>query len=87
MDLAASHSDEIHLLVSDLVMPSFGGSELAGRLRAVRPNVKVVFVSGYAGNTLAEEDFEDHGVSFLQKPFSMDRLAHTVRAVLDDSAE
>jgi two-component system, cell cycle sensor histidine kinase and response regulator CckA len=86
LQAAESHSGEIHLLVSDLVMPTLGGAELASRLRTARPNVKVIFVSGYAGNMLAEGDLEQTGASFLQKPFSMDRLAHTVRDVLDGGA-
>jgi PAS domain S-box-containing protein len=74
---------EIHLLLSDFVMPSLGGRELAARLRNADPLLKVVFISGYAGHSVTEKELQLGDVWFLQKPFSLDLLARTVRSVLD----
>jgi len=86
LEMAQAYPGEIHLLFSDLIMPTLGGSQLAAKLRSRRPGLKVVFVSGYAGHALTEKELEMTGVSFLQKPFSLDRLAHTVRGALDGLA-
>jgi two-component system, cell cycle sensor histidine kinase and response regulator CckA len=81
--IAEGHEDLIHLLVTDVVMPNVGGKELAQRLRQVRPQIKVLFMSGYPDHpALASADV---GVqtNVLQKPFSLDALAHNVRNLLD----
>jgi PAS domain S-box-containing protein len=83
MSVAQSHPGPIHMLLTDLVMPMVGGRELAQRLKGADPDLKVVFVSGYAGHALAEKELELPSVCFLQKPFSMESLANTVRGVLD----
>jgi two-component system cell cycle sensor histidine kinase/response regulator CckA len=83
VEMASSHPGEIHLLLSDVVMPSLGGHEVAAALKACCPELKVILVSGYAGDVLAHNGLESASVFFLQKPFSMDSLAHTVRCVLD----
>jgi PAS domain S-box-containing protein len=75
--------DIIHLLLSDFIMPSLGGRELASRLRTIDPALKVVFISGYAGHSVTERELQLGDVCFLQKPFSLDVLARTVREVLD----
>jgi CheY-like chemotaxis protein len=81
--VAADHSGPIHLLVSDVVMPVMGGPELAKRLRAQRPELRVLFVSGYpAGDPLTEHDL-GFPILFLAKPFSPSRLARRVRTALD----
>jgi CheY-like chemotaxis protein len=65
-------------------MPKVGGRELAKRLKAnYHPNLKVVFISGYTGNQAVANDLLAEGASFLQKPFSLDELAKTVRTALD----
>ena len=82
--ISESYFGEIHLLLSDLIMPKVGGRELAAKLKgADRPDLKVLFISGYAGHTVAAEGLSLNGASFLQKPFSMDLLANTVRGALD----
>ena len=83
LELAAGHPGTIHLLLTDMVMPAMSGRELAERLQAVRPELKVLYMSGHT----AEEDVA-HGVSgndagFLQKPFAPDALAGKVREILD----
>ncbi len=81
--IAEGHEDLIHLLVTDMAMPNLGGKELADRLQKVRPEIKVLFMSGYPDH----EAFAggDIGVqaAVLQKPFSLDTLAHKVRTLLD----
>ena len=81
--IAEGHEDLIHVLVTDIVMPNVGGKELAQRLRQVRPQIKVLFMSGYPDHpALAGADI---GVqtTVLQKPFSLDALGHKVRGLLD----
>ncbi len=84
--IAEGHEELIHLLVTDMVMPNLGGTELARRLREVRPQIKVLFMSGYPDHpALAGADIGAHG-TVLQKPFMLDTLAQQVRALLDQSA-
>jgi PAS domain S-box-containing protein len=84
LEIAARRTkDVIHLLLTDVVMPRMGGVELAERLQAERPGVKVVFMSGYAGDQLGDADFPPADAAFVQKPFSTERLSHLVREVLD----
>jgi two-component system cell cycle sensor histidine kinase/response regulator CckA len=83
--MAETYQGPIHLLLSDLVMPTVGGRELAATLRRTAPGLKVLFISGYAGNSAAVKELDLPGVYFLQKPFSMETLARTVRGVLDGS--
>jgi CheY-like chemotaxis protein len=81
--IAEGHEDLIHLLVTDIVMPNVGGKELAQRLRQVRPQIKVLLMSGYPDHpALADADIGAQ-TTVLQKPFSLDMLAHKVRGLLD----
>jgi len=81
--IAEGHEDLIHLLVTDIVMPNVGGKELSQRLRQVRPQIKVLFMSGYPDHpVLANSDLAVQS-TVLQKPFSLDMLAHKVRTLLD----
>jgi PAS domain S-box-containing protein len=83
--IAEGHEDLIHLLLTDIVMPNIGGKELAQRLRRVRPQIKVLLMSGYPDHpALADADL-DVQTTVLQKPFSLDMLAHKVRNLLDQS--
>ncbi len=83
--LAENHREErIHILVTDVVMPQMGGRELADRLRTLRPGIKVLFTSGYTDNAIVHHGALDHGVEFLQKPFSPSALGLKVRKVLDN---
>ncbi|HTX39054.1 MAG TPA: ATP-binding protein [Bryobacteraceae bacterium] len=83
LELARAHSGSIDLLLSDLVMPRIDGRQLAGELRGADPRLKVIFVSGYAGNLAEGQDFGAQGACFLPKPFTLQLLARTVREVLD----
>jgi len=84
--VAQRHEGEIHLMISDVVMPHMGGARLAEQLVALRPNMKVLFVSGYAENTVALQTGVDVGNHFLQKPFGLKALACKVREVLESRA-
>jgi two-component system, cell cycle sensor histidine kinase and response regulator CckA len=84
ISLAHTYSETIHLLLSDLVMPRLGGPELAGELKKMMPQLKVIFLSGYAGRAVSESGLDLPGARFLAKPLSMELLAKTVRGVLDE---
>jgi signal transduction histidine kinase len=74
--------DPIHLLVTDLCMPNLGGCQLADRLAAARPQLKVLYMSGYTDDALLRHRVLEPGNHFLQKPFTPRDLAHKVREVL-----
>ncbi|HLP43527.1 MAG TPA: ATP-binding protein, partial [Fibrobacteria bacterium] len=77
---------EIHLLVTDMVMPGAGGREVARRFLERRPGSRVLFMSGYIGNSMFGLDDAPRGVaSFIHKPFTPAGLAHAVREALDTS--
>jgi PAS domain S-box-containing protein len=78
LEIAARHPGPIHLLLSDVVMPDMSGPELARRLGLLRPDTKVLFMSGYTSEGMLEP-----GAALLQKPFTLDVLARAVREVLD----
>jgi signal transduction histidine kinase len=81
--IAESHRGEIHLLVTDVVMPDIGGVELARRLTTVRPAVKVLCMSGYTADTILRHGVEEETMAYIQKPFTPESLATKVREVLD----
>jgi two-component system cell cycle sensor histidine kinase/response regulator CckA len=81
--LAEKHAGEIHLLISDVVMPEMNGRDLAKKLLSLYPNLKRLFMSGYTANVIAHHGILDEGVYFIQKPFSIKNLAAKVREVLD----
>jgi PAS domain S-box-containing protein len=81
--LAKQFDGEIHLLVTDVVMPRMHGKELMEKLRDTRPGIKSIFMSGYTANAIAHHGVLESGVQFLQKPFSVKALAQKVREVLD----
>jgi CheY-like chemotaxis protein len=83
LQVFATHDGRVHLLVTDVVMPEMNGRELAARLRESRPELKALFVSGYSASALAPRGVLDEGVHFLQKPFSLEDLAASVRHALD----
>lgn len=82
--LARKHAGEIHLLMTDVVMPEMNGRELARNLLSLYPALKRLFMSGYTANVIAHHGVLDAGVHFIQKPFSKKDLAAQVRSVLDN---
>jgi YesN/AraC family two-component response regulator len=85
MRIAGAHAGPIHLLMTDVVMPQMGGRELVQKLSAARPEIKVLFVSGYTDENLTPSGGPG-GHAFLQKPFTADGLLRKVRDVLDAGA-
>jgi PAS domain S-box-containing protein len=83
--LFEAHSRRIDLLLSDVVMPEVNGTELAKRLSAKNPQLKVLFMSGYVDDPIVRQGIEGHEVGFLQKPFAPLTLARKVREVLNSS--
>jgi PAS domain S-box-containing protein len=81
--VAEKCSGSIHLLLTDLMMPNMDGQELARRLKQIRPDTRVLFMSGYPADRLHGSNGNGLKHSILQKPFSLDMLAQTIRAVLD----
>lgn len=82
LTLAAQHADAIQLLVTDVVMPGMSGPEVAQRLTALYPALKVLYLSGYPGEALTR-----YGVAFLPKPFTREALARAVRQALGPAAD
>jgi YesN/AraC family two-component response regulator len=81
--LAAGHAGPIDILVTDVVMPGMNGLELWERLRAERPSVSALFLSGWASTAVVRHGILDGQIPFLQKPFSAFELGSRVRDVLD----
>jgi signal transduction histidine kinase/CheY-like chemotaxis protein len=83
LDLLDKESPHTDLLLTDVVMPGMGGRELADHLSERRPGIKIVYMSGYTDETIADHGIIKGGATFLQKPFRPDELAWTVRTELD----
>ncbi len=80
--IAERHPGPIHMLLTDVVMPHMSGVELAARLVPLRPETKVLFISGYTGDAIVEHGISEEDTAFLSKPFSPHDLAAKVREVL-----
>jgi PAS domain S-box-containing protein len=81
--LAQDHTGPIHLLVSDLIMPMMNGRELADKLQALRPEMKVLFMSGYSAGIISSQGVIHDGIHLLAKPISFADLTSSVRDILD----
>ncbi len=86
IEVCQKHRGLIHLMVTDVIMPQMSGRELAERLGAVRPEMKVLFMSGYPDNAIVHHGVLDAGTAFLQKPFTLSALENKVREVLEPNA-
>ncbi len=80
---AKEHPGPIHLLMSDMIMPVMNGRELSERLQPLRPEMKVLFLSGYTADIISKQGVIEDKIHFLQKPFSFEALTAKVRDVLD----
>ena len=81
--IVEQHVGPIHLLLTDVVMPRMSGRALAERLLLVKPELKVVYMSGYTENTIVHHGVLDEGTDFIPKPIALDVLSSKVREVLD----
>jgi len=86
IELADEYEGVIHLLLTDVVLPNMGGKEIAGRVGLVRPETKVLFMSGYAGNVADERGNLGLDVEFLQKPFTPEALCEKIGGLLSTSS-
>jgi nitrogen-specific signal transduction histidine kinase/CheY-like chemotaxis protein len=81
--IARKHEGNIHLILTDVVMPGIGGKVLVAQLESLRPCIKALYISGYTDDAIVHQGILDSEVAFLQKPFTIDGLARKVREVLD----
>jgi two-component system cell cycle sensor histidine kinase/response regulator CckA len=81
--LVTERKEPIHLLLTDVIMPAIGGQDLARQLLPMRPNLRVLFASGYTDDALVQQGVLQPGADLIQKPFSREALLQKVRAVLD----
>lgn len=84
--LCEQHPGQIHLLFTDVVMPGLSGRQLAERLLPLRPELKILYMSGYTDDAIVRHGVLEPGVAFLHKPFTPQILARKVREVLDEIA-
>jgi len=81
------HNGEIHLLLTDVVLTQISGSELALRLSRVKPDMRVLYMSGYTEDAIVRHGVLNPGIAFLQKPFTAEALAAKVRGILDEQVQ
>jgi CheY-like chemotaxis protein len=87
LNVFEAESETIDILITDLVMPLMGGRDLALKIAPVRPDLKVLFLSGYTDSVVLQQGILEPGSSFLQKPFTPSELAHKVREALDEGTD
>ena len=85
LQFAREHVGEIHLLVTDVIMPEMNGRDLADQVHCLRPDIGRLFISGYTAEVVAQHDWLNPGVNFLPKPFSSQDLAARVRGALEQA--
>jgi PAS domain S-box-containing protein len=83
LELLDRHEGRVHLLLTDVVMPEMNGKELFAKAVARRPDLKVLFMSGYTENVIAQRGVLEEDIAFIQKPFTVKNLSAKVREVLD----
>ena len=83
IEVSGRYEGSINLMVTDVIMPQMSGRELAGRLAPMRPEMHVLYMSGYPDNTIVQHGVLEPGTAFLQKPFTINALELKVREILD----
>ncbi len=84
LSISQEYDGEIDLLLTDVVMPEINGKELATRIKSERPDITILYMSGYTDDVIAQYDIIKKGVRFLQKPFTPMDLGYKIRSVLDE---
>jgi len=85
LQIAKTLADPIHLLLTDVIMPGMSGRQLASQILTARPEMKIVYMSGYTDDMLAHHEILEPEVRLLQKPFDKLQLARKIRSALDGS--
>jgi CheY-like chemotaxis protein len=85
--VAEEHDGNIELTITDVVMPQLSGREMVERLVPLRPNMKVLYMSGYTDDAIVRHGLLDERLEFIQKPFAADAFARKIRSVLDSPVE
>jgi two-component system cell cycle sensor histidine kinase/response regulator CckA len=87
LTLCQSHAGQIHLLLTDVIMPGMNGRALSRQVLQLRPQIKVIFMSGYTEQIIAADGVLEPGMAFIQKPYTTETLSCKVREVLDSSPQ
>ncbi len=83
LKLSQEYPETIHLLLTDVLMPRMNGGTLAARMTSARPDIKVLYMSGFTPNMAVHHSVLDPGTAFLPKPFTPEILLRTIRVILD----
>jgi Response regulator containing CheY-like receiver domain and AraC-type DNA-binding domain len=83
--ICEDEGDDVDLIVTDIVMPEMGGSELAKKVRELKPETRILFTSGYTEDAVVRQSLLHAGEAFIEKPFTPGSLAKKAREVLDAS--
>ena len=86
LELAAMHDGKIHLLMTDVVMPGISGRELSARVQTVRPDIRVLYMSGYTDQAVVHHGILESDAVLLQKPFTLNALALKLREILGNKS-
>jgi CheY-like chemotaxis protein len=81
--ISADYAEEIHLLLTDFIMPGLNGHEVANTMQKDRPDMKVIIMSGYTDDIIAQHGVLAEGINFIQKPVTVSKMASKIRTVLD----
>jgi PAS domain S-box-containing protein len=82
ISVSGAFDKEIHLLLSDVILPGMNGKALADSITAIRPNIRVLFTSGYTGDIIAHHGILEEGIAFIEKPYTTYTLSRKIREVL-----
>lgn len=83
LEKASSYQGTIHMLITDVIMPAMKGQEVAQQISKVRPDIKILYISGYADDTFANNEITEPGPILLSKPFTQEKLIYRVAEILD----